>query len=179
MKDSPPEEPAEPRRDHGEYLVRKSGRRLSILETTFLVALLGIVLAFALPVFSDWRIRTKVSEAVGVTLEARKAIEDSCKDRKADPEAIMSSAEGAGSEAASSLSSTLPSTPLPGHVRDLLVEPIDSLEGKRGGRISMTFAALDDAIEEGARLVFTGYCLEGGIEWTVDGDLPRKYRPSE
>lgn len=171
MKDSQNEALAEPRGDHGRYLVRKSGRRFSILETTLLVALFGLALTLCLSAFSDWRIEAKVIEATRLVADLRKDLENSCNEgqdglKVASP---IPDPESAKPDVA---------TPLPGHVRDIVFEPLGAI-ADQAGRISIVFAALGDSIDEGDRLVFTGYCRKAAIDWSVGGDLPPKYRPSQ
>ncbi|MBF2758848.1 MAG: hypothetical protein ISN28_01045 [Ectothiorhodospiraceae bacterium AqS1] len=170
MKDSQNIDPAAPRSDHGRYLVRKSGRRFSILETTLMIALLGIVLTAVSGAFSDRRIEAKVNQAIESVADARGSFEDSCKEGIDGSDAAPPSPNTQGSEPE-------PEIALPAHVRDIIIEPIGTIESQ-ARRISIVFAGIGGEIEEGDRLVFTGHCRKGSIEWSVGGDLPLKYRPS-
>ncbi|WP_156013496.1 hypothetical protein [Thioalkalivibrio sp. HK1] len=172
MKDSQNIDPAEPRSDYGRYLVRRSGRRLSILETTLLIALLGLALTLGSSAFSDWRIKARVIDATRLIADARKELEDSCNEGQEVLESASPPTDSDPPEPDIAI-------PLPGHIRDIIVEPIGAIEDRaRAGRISIVFAAIDDSIEEGDRLVFTADCRKGATDWSIGGDLPLKYRPN-
>ena len=60
-----------------------------------------------------------------------------------------------------------------GRTRDVAAAGRDST----AGTVTVTLRSIGGVIDDGRRIVYTGACGAGGMQWTVTGDVPPKYLP--
>lgn len=139
--------------------VRKKG--LTIIELMTIVAILGVLVSFALPAYHDYRVRDKVRDAVSLASPARTALGFACSKGTlsgADNEALgLSPPDAYDGDSARSIAATGKS-------------PTE-------GVVTIVFNAIEDGIDDGQRIVYAGACDAGRMRWTVSGDVPQKYMP--
>jgi len=143
----------------------------TLIELMIVVAIVGILASVAIPAYSDYTVRAKVTEAV----TAAGAIKTSVADYYyANGDLPTSNAEAGIGEPASFAS---------GVISEISIEPGTS-EGVNAGTISVEFNPdLATDIETENKLVFTPYESNGGISWSCSvskrgGDFPSKYAPA-
>ena len=141
--------------------MRRAQGGLTIIELMIVVAIIGILASVALPAVQDYMVREKVREAVELAHPARAALGIAC-----------TKGELAGAD---NLSLGLE----PGHAytgeytRNVVAAGGDSTEGT----VTVTLHSIGGVIDDGRRIVYTGTCGAGGMQWTVTGDVPPEYLP--
>ncbi|MEX0374856.1 pilin [Spiribacter pallidus] len=143
----------------------------TLIELMIVVAIVGILASVAIPAYSDYTVRAKVTEAV----TAAGAIKTSVADYYyANGELPTSNAE-AGIAESTAFSSDV--------ISEITIEPGTS-EGVDAGTISIELDPnLASDIESGNKLVFAPFTSNGNISWSCSvskwgGDFPSKYAPA-
>jgi len=142
-------------------MTRYAQRGLTIIELMIVVAIIGILASIALPAVQDYMVREKVREAVELANPARAALGIAC-----------SKGELAGADNGSLGLE-------PGHAYSGEYTSHVDATGRDSSEaiVTVTLRAIDEVIDDGRQIVYTGACASGAMRWTVTGDVPPKYLP--
>jgi len=138
----------------------------TLIELMIVIAILGILLAIAIPAYKDYTIRAKVSEGINLAASPKLAVSEYVETKGTFP----ADNAAAGYDA--------PSTEL--------VSDVQITGTATNGIITVTFAGTAPPEISGDTLVFTAQTSPGGVEWSCQdnksfgsaGTLPGKYTPA-
>ena len=143
-------------------MIRAVRNGLTLIELMIIVAIIGIIASVAVPAIEDYMVRGKVREAVDLANPARTALGIACSE---------GSLAGKDNESLG----LPPASAWPGDsTRSIAAEGRSASEGI----VTIVFASIGGAVEDGRRIVYTGACGDDGMRWTMTGDVPSKYRPN-
>jgi type IV pilus assembly protein PilA len=132
----------------------------TLIELMIVVAIIGIIAAFAIPAYSAYMIRSQVSEGLAVSGGAKVAVAEFYQERGTYPADNVS----AGLEA-------------PFNISGKYVSRVDVVAG---GDIQRTYGNEVRPMIAGSIITITPFDNSGSISWTCVGDatLEDKYLPS-
>lgn len=137
-----------------------NARGFTLIELMIVIAILGILLAIAIPAYSDYTVRARVTEGLSMATAAKTQIS----------EAVTSSGSWPTTNTAAGMAETISST----YVTSLLVGD--------DGTIEITYdTAVGKIPELGANntIVFVPRTAEGSVRWECsEGTVVPKYRPA-
>jgi len=137
--------------------MKKIQQGFTLIELMIVVAIIGILAAVAIPAYSDYTIRAKVTEGVGMAAAAKTAVS----------EYRLSKAGFPSTNASAGISTTI-SSPY-----------VSSLTVGAGGIITVTFTATASSEIAAETLIFTPSFASATVQWTcTGGTLDLKYRPA-
>lgn len=138
----------------------KKMQGFTLIELMIVIAILGILLAIAIPAYSDYTVRARVSEGINLAAGAKSAVSETALSRGSWP----TSNTGAG------LSETITST------------YVTSLEVGDDGTIEITYDTGTGKIPElggNNTIIFVPRTAEGAVRWECnDGTVENRYRPA-
>jgi type IV pilus assembly protein PilA len=137
------------------YNSAKSMQGFTLIELMIVIAILGILMAIAIPAYQDYTVRAKVSEGMNLAGAAKLAV----------AETMSSTGVWAADEAAAGVSTTITGNNVSG---------VDITDG----RITMTYS--NEPKITGTTLVLSPTFTGGSVAWSCKnfGTVPAKYRPS-
>ena len=134
----------------------------TLIELMIVVAIIGILAAVALPAYSDYTKRAKMSEVMGFAASAKTAVSECLLDQGADT--LCDTNTEAGLAAAADIDSTY----------------VESVTVGTGAAITVAIQGFSDTTLDAASVVLTPSVTSGGVEWACtisDSDIA-KYMPS-
>ncbi len=137
----------------------KKMQGFTLIELMIVIAILGILLAIAIPAYSDYTIRAKISEGINLAAAAKMAV----------AETRQSSSDWPTDNATAGIADTITSS------------FVESVEVGAGGVITVTYQNIDDAVN-GSTVVFTPTfeAGDGQVTWVCNtGDVEDRYLPQK
>lgn len=136
----------------------------TLIELMIVVAIIGILAAIAIPAYQDYTIRTRVSEGINLSFEAKTAVSETVSSFGRFPSAVASyglpAAVSMAGQNTRAVGVTAPAT----------------------GVITITYRTLGGSTAPGDTIVLTPTINAGlgSVSWTCStgGSLPGKYRPT-
>ncbi len=138
--------------------MKKVQQGFTLIELMIVVAIIGILAAIAIPAYSDYTIRAKVSEGLNLASAAKASVS----------EYRISQGSFPTGNASAGISTTITSK----YVRSVGV-------GNGNGQITVTFSGTLDSTVAGNTIIFAGTFRNATVDWTcTGGTLLGKYRPA-
>ena len=138
----------------------KKMQGFTLIELMIVIAILGILLAIAIPAYSDYTIRAKISEGINLAAAAKMAVSETRQSTGTMP--TTNALAGIASETSITGS----------YVTQVLVGG--------GGSIEITYQSIDAAVD-GSTIIFvpTFVTGDGSVTWRCNtGTVENRYRPS-
>ncbi len=130
----------------------------TLIELMIVIAILGILLAIAIPAYNDYTIRTKITEGMNLASPAKMA----------SAETRVSTAQFPGNNTAAGI-------PTPGSIASTYVS---SVSIGAGGTITVTYRNIDTQVNN-STLILTPTFLAGNVQWECnDGTLADRFLPA-
>jgi type IV pilus assembly protein PilA len=137
----------------------KNMKGFTLIELMIVIAILGILLAIAIPAYSDYTIRAKISEGINLAAAAKMAV----------AETRQSSSNWPTTNAEAGVATTISSS------------FVTSVAVGAGGTILVTYRNIDAAVN-GSTVIFvpTFASGDGQVTWTCNtGDTADRYLPQK
>jgi len=133
----------------------------TLIELMIVVAIIGILAALAIPAYSDYTIKAKVSEAASITGAMKAAVEIYWSENEALASGTAGAADGYTTLGVSS---------------DFAGKYAQSVKLSTGGVITIVITNINANLN-GKNVTYTPDTGQSNIIWSVDGSVDAKYRP--
>ena len=133
----------------------------TLIELMIVVAIIGILAAVAIPAYTDYTVRAKVSEGIGLAAAVKTSVS----------EYYQAIGNMPTSELAAGMATAISSQYVAG---------VDYAGSGSVATITITYELLGGDAASGETILFVGTGSGSGVEWSCDtgGTLDGKYRPA-
>lgn len=148
-----------------------SERGFTLIELMIVVAIVGILASIAIPAYSDYTVRAKVTEAVAAAGAIKTSVADYYYANGALPETNEEAGLGDATDYATNI------------IQQISIEDGTATDVEAGS-IKITFNAIDGAVSNGATLMFSPDDSGSGLSWSCSAGasnaatLPDQYAPA-
>lgn len=142
-------------------MVKKAQAGFTLIELMIVVAIIGILAAVAIPAYSDYTMKAKVSEASSIAAPAKLAIAQAFN-------------EGTLTSGLANADFNLPATITSKYVASVTAAGTSST----AGTVTVVMQGTNDTAIDGQNIVFTVTCTAGAQCITaISGSVPAKFQP--
>lgn len=127
------------------------------------LAMVGLLVAVAIPAYQDYTIKAKVQEGVALSSSHRTAVRIACQENSLQQD-----------QPGQNLNFARPTDYSGTYVNSVVIE----VRGTNKAEVVISYKAIGSVINEGETVVYSGSCKDGEITWTVGGTIPEKYLPA-
>ncbi len=134
--------------------MQRKQQGFTLIELMIVIAIIAILMSFAIPAYRDYTIRTKVGEGIQLAAAAKQAV----------TETYMSSNNWPANNAAAGLNSVISG------------EYTSNVQVGANGKITITYKS---AVNVTGNVTLTPNDATGSVEWACASTIADKYVPSE
>lgn len=139
-------------------LLKKAQQAFTLIELMVVVAIIGILASVAIPLYLNYTVKAKLTEAISLTSPALLAIGLACNDRTLGDTAIDNATFGLG-EPASISGTYTQSVTASGAVAS----------GVGTGKVIVVLKTIGAGINDGDAIIYSTVCHASGTKWNVTG----------
>jgi type IV pilus assembly protein PilA len=150
-------------------LLIKVQQGFTLIELMIVVAVMSVLAAVAIPVYLNYTVKAKLTEAVSLSSAARLAVGVACNERTLGAPAIDNASLGLSEPA--SMSGT--------YTKSVMASGVVDAGGVSSGQVTVVLKTIGAGINDGDTLVYNAVCDASGVKWDVtgSGDNMAKYLP--
>jgi type IV pilus assembly protein PilA len=136
-------------------LLIKVQQGFTLIELMIVVAVIGVLASVAIPVYLNYTVKAKLTEAVSLSSAARLAVGVACNERTLGAPAIDNASLGLSEPASMSGAYTKSVTA--------------TATGVSSGQVTVVLKTIGAGINDGDTLVYNAVCDASGTHWSVTG----------
>lgn len=137
--------------------MKKNQQGFTLIELMIVIAIIAILMAYAIPAYRDYTVRAKAGECMSISAAAKQSVS----------EFYVSEGRLAANNASAGLASS----------GSITGENVASVAVGASGIITCTFNASDGTLD-GTSILFTPSTTAGSIEWSCSSALADRYLPN-